>query len=80
MVKAIVSLSIVLAFSGCGTKQPIYIQKTCDMERPVRQTPKEAICAGIKNTKERETCTAKKYLSLENDWDVREAYIEACIK
>jgi len=80
MVRVIVVLLIALVFSGCGSKQPIYIQKTCEMERPVRQTPKEAICAGIKNIKEREICTSKKYISLENDWDVREAYIDACIK
>lgn len=79
MARVIVALLIALAFSGCGSK-PIYIQKTCDMERPVRQTPKEAVCAGIKNTKERETCTAAKYLSLEKDWDLREEYIDACIK
>lgn len=79
MARVIVPSLIVLEFSGCGSK-PIYIQKTCDMERPVRQTPKEAICAGIKNTKEREVCTSTKYISLEKDWDDREAYIDACIK
>lgn len=80
MAKVILALLMLLAFSGCGSKQPIYIQKTCDMERPTRKTPKEAICTGIKNTKEREVCTSSKYLSLEQDWDEREAYIDACIK
>jgi len=70
---------MLLAFSGCGSKE-ITIQKTCDMERPVRKTPKEATCTGIKNTKEREVCTSTKYLSLEKDWDERETYIDACIK
>lgn len=79
MAKVILALLIALAFSGCGNKE-ITISKTCDMERPIRKTPKEPICTGIKNTKERETCTSKKYLSLENDWDKREAYIDACIK
>lgn len=79
MVKVILALLMLLVFSGCGSKE-ITILKTCDMERPIRKTPKEAICAGIKNTKEREVCTSTKYLSLEKDWDEREAYIDACIK
>lgn len=79
MAKVILALLMLLVFSGCGGKE-ITIQKTCDMERPVRKTPKEAICTGIKNTKAREVCTIGKYLSLEQDWDEREAYIDACIK
>lgn len=79
MGKVTLALLMLLAFSGCGGKQ-ISIEKICDMERPERKTPKEAICGGIKDTKEREMCTASKYLSLEQDWDIREAYIDACIK
>ena len=79
MAKVILALLMLLVFNGCGGKE-IIIQKTCDMERPVRKTPKEAICAGIKNTKDREECTSGKYLSLEQDWDEREAYVDACIK
>lgn len=79
MAKVILALLMLLAFNGCGGKE-ITIQKTCDMERPARKTPKEPTCTGIKNTKEREVCTSTKYLSLENDWDNREAYIDACIK
>lgn len=79
MVKVIVALLIVLGFSGCGTKE-ISVQKSCDMERPSRQTPREAVCTGIKNTKERELCTSKKYLSLEKDYDNQDAYIDACIR
>ena len=79
MVKVIVASLIVLGFSGCVTNQ-ISVQEPCGMERPTRVTPKEAVCAGIKNTKERELCTSKKYLSLEKDWDAREVYIDACIR
>ena len=79
MAKVILALLMLLVFSGCGSKE-IIIQKTCDMERPVRKTPKEATCTGVKNTKERGVCTSTKYLSLEKDWDEREAYIDACIK
>ena len=79
MVKVIVASLIVLVFSGCATTQ-ISVQEPCGMERPTRVTPKEAVCAGIKNTKDRELCTSKKYLSLEKDWDAREVYIDACIR
>lgn len=79
MVRVIVASLIVLGFSGCATNE-ISVQKPCGMERPVRTTPKEAVCAGIKNTKERELCTSKKYLSLEKDWDAQETYIDACIR
>lgn len=78
MVKVIVALWIVLGFSGCGTS--IAVQELCSMERPSRQTPREAVCTGIKNTKERELCTSKKYLSLEKDYDNQDAYIDACIR
>lgn len=79
MAKVILALLMLLVFNGCGSKE-IIIRKTCDMERPVRKTPKEAICAGIKNTKAREECTSGKHLSLEQDYDTQEAYIDACIK
>ena len=79
MAKVILALLMLLAFSGCGSKE-ITISKTCDLERPIRKTPKEATCMGIKNTKVREVCTSMKYLSLEEDWDAREAYIDSCIK
>ena len=79
MAKVIAVSLIVLGFSGCGAKE-INVQKSCDMERPIRQTPKEALCTGIKNTKERELCTSKKYLLLEKDYDAQSVYIDACIK
>ena len=79
MVKVIVVLWIALGFSGCATTQ-ISVQEPCGMERPTRVTPKEAMCSGIKNTKDRELCTSKKYLSLEKDWDALEVYIDACIR
>lgn len=79
MVKVIAVSLMLLGFSGCGAKV-INVQKPCDMERPIRQTPKEAICAGIKNTKERELCTSKKHLMLEKDYDNQSNYIDACIR
>jgi|GEM_PF-4466623 len=79
MVRVIVALLIVLGFNACSTKE-IHVEKVCELERPVRVTPKEAICAGIKNTKERELCTSRKYLSLEKDYEAQSAYIDACVK
>lgn len=77
LAKVIVALLMLLGFSGCGNKE-VQVAKACDIERPVRVTPRFAVCNDIKNTKERDMCIAKKYLSLEQDFALQEAYINEC--
>ena len=69
-------LLLVLIFSGCASKEVVYVPQKCLVEKPLKSEAKK--CQGYGNDLDFMQCVAINYTSLQGDYEMMEKAFEGC--
>lgn len=69
-------LLVVLSFSGCASKEVVYVPQKCLVEKPLKSELRN--CRGYGNDLDFMQCVALNYSSLEGDYEMMEKAFEGC--
>ena len=69
-------LLLVLIFSGCASKEIVYVPQKCLVEKPLKSEAKK--CQGYGNDLDFMQCVASNYTTLQCDYEMMEKAFEGC--
>ena len=69
-------LLLVLIFSGCASKEVVYVPQKCLVEKPLKSETKN--CRGYGNDLDFMQCVAINYTSLQGDYEMMEKAFMGC--
>lgn len=76
LARIVIGYLILLVFSGCSSKASFY-SESCPLEEPKR-TPIVVICGTLDTYEDKMFCLINKYNVLENDYILKESFIQEC--